>query len=219
MLSRILIPEYVLSKRGSSYVENARQHKGDVPLAKTDIAKFYPSTTRPMVMEMFVREFRCAKDIAGILADICCYQQSHLPTGSPISGRVAYLAGKGMFDEVNQLAIKTGSKMTVYVDDITISGPSVNKRLITDVRAIIRKHGLKTKRSKTKTFAASAPKHVTGAVIVGDKIRLPNMRHKKIKETRSALGAASGEEKERLARSLKGRLQEAKQVLREIKEG
>lgn len=81
LLSRIEIPEYVYSQKGRSYVDNARQHTGNVPLGKTDISKFYPSTTRQMVWRMFSEDFNCANDIADILADICCYQQKHLPTG------------------------------------------------------------------------------------------------------------------------------------------
>lgn len=162
---------------------------------------------------MFVREFRCAGDIANILADLCCYQMKHLPTGSPISGRVAFFAAKTMFDEINELAQKTKSRMTVYVDDVTMSGPAVTKRLISEVRGAVRRHGLKTKQSKTKTFPADASKTVTGGVIVGDVVRLPNPRHRKIWETRRAVQRATGDERKRLLRSLKGRLQEAKQIL------
>ena len=213
LLSRIETPEYVYSQKGRSYVDNARQHTGNVPLGKTDISKFYPSTTRQMVWRMFTEDFKCAKDIADILADICCYQQKHLPTGSPLSGRIAFFAARPMFDEIYETAKKTNNKMTLYVDDITLSGQGVTKTLMSDIRKTVRRHGLKTKNSKTKTFAANSSKPITGTVVVGEEVRLPNPRHKKIWETRRALRNATGSEIKRLLKSLNGRLQEAKQVL------
>lgn len=213
LLSRIEVPEYVYSQRGRSYVDNARQHTGNVPLGKTDISKFYPSTTRQMVWRMFSEDFKCANDIADILADICCFQQKHLPTGSALSGRIAFFAARRMFDEIYEKATSDGIKMTLYVDDITLSGQDVTKTLVSQVRQTVRRHGLKTKSSKTKTFSANVPKTVTGVVVVGGEVCLPNSRHKKIWEDRRALQKAVGKEKTRLVRSLKGRLQEAKQIL------
>ena len=214
LLSRIEVPDYVFSQKGRSYTDNARQHVGNFPLGKTDISKFYPSTTRPMVWRMFSQTFRCANDVADILADICCYQQTHLPTGSSLSGRVAFFAALPMFDEIHETAKRSESCMTVYVDDITLSGPAVTKRLISEIRQTVRQHGLKTKEAKTKTFPADSPKAVTGAIIAGDSLRLPNARHKKIWETRRAIREASCDEKTKLLRSLKGRIQEAGQILK-----
>lgn len=212
LLARIEVPDYVYSQKGRSYVDNARQHTGNVPLGKTDISKFYPSTTRQMVWRMFSEDFKCAKDIADILADICCYQQKHLSTGSPLSGRIAFFSARKMFDEIHEKVGSSSSTMTLYVDDITLSGQDVTKKLISQVRQTVRRHGLRTKNSKTKTFAANAPKTVTGVVVVGDDVCLPNSRHKKIWEDRHALKSARGEEKKRLFKSLRGRLQEAKQI-------
>lgn len=212
LLSRIELPDYVYSQKGRSYADNAKQHTGNFPLGKTDISKFYPSTTRQMVWRMFANEFKCANDVADILADVCCYQQKHLPTGSSLSGRIAFFAARSMFDSVSNIAKDTGSRMTVYVDDITLSGPSVTKRLLVKVRQVVRQHGLRTKDSKTRTFPAETPKTVTGVVIVGDSVCLPNSRHKKIWETRRSIREASELDHEKLVRSLKGRLQEANQI-------
>ena len=214
LLARIELPDYVFSQKGRSYADNARYHAGDTPVGKTDISSFYPSTTRQMVWRMFSNDFKCANDVADILADICCYKQAHLPTGSSLSGRIAFFAAKPAFDAVKERASRGGSRMSLYVDDITLSGPSATKGLLADVRQIVRRHGLKTKNSKTKTFAAGTPKMVTGAVVIGGEIRLPNARHKKIFEVRKAIRLASPAERSALMRALRGRMQEAKQVLK-----
>lgn len=113
LLGKIETPDYVHSKAGRSYVGNANQHKGNTALAKTDISKFYPSTTRKMVWEMFVNKFKCAKHVADILADVCCYNQKHIPTGSPISGRIAFFASIDLFDQVDAYCKKEGCHFTL----------------------------------------------------------------------------------------------------------
>lgn len=213
LFSRIELPDYLFSKKGRSYADNARTHLGDHPLIKTDIHRFYPSVKRSMVFRMFAVDFQCADDVAANLADICCYKQEHLPTGSPLSGRIAFHAAKHMFDQVAELAHEADCRMTAFVDDITVSGKGATKKLLGNIRKIVHQHGLKTKQKKSKTFAAGAAKLVTGAVVVGNEVRLPNVRHKKIHTTRRELAAASGVEQLRLRRILKGRLQEARQIL------
>ena len=214
LLGRIELPDYLFSRKGRSYADTARQHVGSQPLVKTDISKFYPSTTRRMVMKLFIEDFQCAEDVANRLADICCYKRENLPTGSPLSGRVAFFAARHLFDEVAALASVSTCKMTTYVDDITLSGPNATKALLGEVRKIVSRHGLTTKQKKSKTFSASAAKTVTGAVIVGNELRLPNQRHRRISEAHQDVRTSSGSNRSRAARVLRGRLQEANQILK-----
>lgn len=216
LLSRVELPDYLYSRKGRSYADNAQQHVGSHPVAKTDISKFYPSTTRAMVVAMFRNDFQCAEDVSHRLADICCYRQEHLPTGSPLSGRMAFFAGKHMFDEVAKLAETSECTLTVYVDDITLSGAVASKRLLSEVRQIVRRHGFKTQQRKSKTFAAGAPKIITGAVATLGGLRLPNERHRKIWLARKEAQRIDMErpiDRVRAQRELRGRLQEAKQIL------
>ncbi len=214
LFARIEVPEYVYSRKGRSYVDNARFHIGDTPLGKTDISKFYPSTTRAMVLRMFIERFKCATDIAEILADICCYQQKHLPTGSPLSGYLAFFSAQPVFDDIYQFSVAHGSRMSLYVDDLTFSGDAVSKQFVAYVRGKIRQHGLKTKESKSKTFPAHATKIVTGVAVTEDGLRLPNSRHKKIHGIRQELVNADDERRASLLRSLVGHAQEAQYIQR-----
>jgi hypothetical protein len=213
LLARVATPDYVYSKRRRSYADNAAQHLGHTPLIKADIHRFYPSTTRAMVYRLFLEDFGCAADIANRLADLCCYQREHLPTGSALSGRIAFLAARSMFDEVKAIADREKCKMTAYVDDIAVSGDRATTRLLGEIRQVVSRHGLKTKARKCRTYSASSPKELTGTVIVGGELRLPNARHWKIWQKRKELETAAPSERAGLARSLSGRLQEAKQIL------
>jgi len=213
LFKRIELPDYVYSKKGRSYVDNARQHVGNSALAKTDISGFYPSVTHKMVYRVFRYNFHCAPDVARRLADICCYRQEHVPTGSKVSGYLAFFAARQMFDDIFALVMKSGCRMTLYVDDITVTGPHANLRLLAEIRKIIRHYGLTSKHTKSRTYAPSAVKTVTGVIVAEKGLRLPNVRHLKIRNIRREIVKAPPAEKDRLRRSLRGRLQEAKQVL------
>ncbi len=183
LLARIKAPSYLTSTKGFSYIDNAKMHIGPVKLVKTDIAKFYPSTTFQMVYEMFIKLFKCAGDIADMLAKICCFNQRHIPTGSTLSGKIAFLSAKNMFDEIERLVILHNCILSIYVDDITVSGNKANGKLLWEVKKIIKKHGYSTKRQKSKLYKEYQPKTITGAVIKEWDLLLPNRRHKKIWET------------------------------------
>lgn len=213
LLSRIEMPDYLYSQKERSYVHNAKQHVGNHCLIKTDIHKFYPSTTRLMVYHLFKFDFECAADIASRLADICCYRQQYLPTGSPLSGYVAFLSAKPMFDEIANLATSKHCKMTVYVDDVTISGQAATKEMLWEIRKIIYRYGFKTKSKKSIFYKRTLAKEVTGSIIFGNDLRLPNKRHLKILETRREIEKASAFDRKILFMQLKGRLQEARQII------
>ncbi|MFW5440353.1 MAG: RNA-directed DNA polymerase, partial [Methylophilaceae bacterium] len=100
LLARIEVPDYVYHKKGRSHILNAHEHKGHHGVIKTDISAYYPSVSRQHIKAMFINEFKCAKDVAGTLADICSYNGMHLPTGSPISGYIAFFANKELYDSV-----------------------------------------------------------------------------------------------------------------------
>ena len=213
LLSRIETPDYVYHKRGRSHVKNAAEHIGYHLVAKTDISNYYPSITKASLKSMFIKQFKCAIDVAGLLADICTYESTHLATGSPVSGYLAFWASKEFFDKVNVLSKTRGCIFTLYVDDLTISGSAATKSLLQEVRALAKINGLRTKSTKSKTFAPHAAKILTGVVVRGNECLLPNKRHKAIFDNRVAIGnAKQSDEKEALKRSLKGKLMAAKQI-------
>ncbi len=218
-LARIELPDYVFSKKTRSYIDNANEHKGVHPIAKTDISGYFPSISKQMVKQMFIDQFKCAKDIADILANICCYQQKHVPTGSIISGYVAFFACKKLFDQIHEFAVNASCTFTLYVDDLTISGNAATKKFIYEIRKMIVSYGLAIKKSKTRTYSAYAPKVITGVVVRLNTCLLPNSRHKDINDTKVKIQKSVNEaEKLTLNKSLKGRLQEAKQIER-VNEG
>lgn len=213
LLARIELPDYVHAQKGHSYVTNAKAHLGDVPVIKTDLTAYYPSVNFRQVFNLFLSDFKCQPDVAWLLARICTVRGEHVPTGSEISGIVAYLASRKMFDEIHGLAIENGCTMTCYVDDIVLSGPRATKRLLVQVRRIAKRHGMDTKDKKSKTYAAHATKTITGCIVRGNRLLLPNARRKMITELRRKLKSDLDEEtRSCIDASLRGRIQEAKQI-------
>jgi hypothetical protein len=213
LLSRIETPNYVYSKRRRSYIDNAEQHLGMTPLVKTDVNKFYPSTTWPMVYRLFHERFECAQDIAARLADICCFHQKHLPTGSALSGYVAFFAVQPMFDDIAAICAAHQCEMTLFVDDLTASGPGATKKMLSEIRASVRYFGLKTRGDKSITYAASQAKEVTGAVLIGERLLLPNKQHLKLWRARRDIPSLPLSARPKALQALAGREQQAKQIL------
>jgi hypothetical protein len=215
LLKRIALPDYVYSKKGRSHIDNAAQHLGRGRLVKTDIRKFFPNTTREMILRLFVEDFECAEDLSHLLADLCCFDKRHLPTGSPISGYLAFLASKPAFDRIHFLAAERNCVMTAFVDDIAASGVQADANLLTAIRRELLRSGLKTAGRKSRAYGSNSPKKLTGAVLTPDGLRVPNKLHRSVKMTRAQLAqCTNAEERAKLSLRLRGQLAAMDQIRR-----
>lgn len=214
LLSRIEVPDYVHSQKGRSYVSNAKAHANNAPVAKTDISKYFPSTSFAHVQRFFTEDLKCPSDVAWHLSKLCTFK-GHIPTGSQISNPLAFLANCPMFDRIQSYAREHGCVMTLLQDDIVISGPAASKKILNEVLMVIRRSGLRAspKRKKTKTYPASAVKVVTGVVLKGKSITLPNRRRRMLADAYAkAMKAETKEERAAAVLELRGRINEADQV-------
>jgi len=214
LLSRIEVPDYVHSKKGHSYVSNALAHANNTPIAKTDISKYFTSTSFAHIQRLFTEDLRCPKDVAWYLSKVCTFN-GYIPTGSQISNPLAFLANRPMFDRIHDYAREQRCVMTLFQDDIVISGAAASKRMLNDVLMEIRRSGLRAspKRKKTKTYPASAVKVITGVIVKGKSTTLPNRRRKLIADAYArAMKAVTEEERAAAVLELRGRINEAHQV-------
>ena len=214
LLGRIEVPSYVHSQKGCSYVTNAKTHANGMPVAKTDIAKYFPSTTFGHVQRFFEKDLKCPKDVAWYLSKLCTFD-SHIPTGSKISNFLAFLANRPMFDRIYEYARSRGCVMTLLQDDILISGAAASKETLNHVLMEIRRSGLRAspKRRKTKTYPASSVKVLTGVAVKGTSISVPNRRRKLMAEAYSKAQKAKTEaQRAEAVLELRGRINEADQI-------
>lgn len=180
LLIRIKIPNYLHSGRKKhSHVTNANQHLGDKRVLTTDISAFFQSTSRDKVFCFFLNMMKCSSDVADILSHICTYN-GHIPTGSQLSMPLAFWSNFRMFDQLEKLSIKHNVAMSVYVDDITFSGNSINRLFLSTVRKIISSNGHIAHPEKTKIFGKKDIKVITGVVIDGNNTLITNKQNKLI---------------------------------------
>lgn len=180
LLIKIKLPNYLHSGRKEhSYVTNANQHLGEKRVLTTDISAFFQSTARDNVFCFFLNIMKCSSDVADTLSHICTYN-GYIPTGSKLSMPLAFWSNLRMFDQLEKLSIKHNVCMSVYVDDITFSGNSINRLFLSTVRKIITSNGHTPHPEKTKIFGKKDIKVITGVVINGDDTLITNKQNKLI---------------------------------------
>ena len=190
-LYQLNFPEYVFSGiRGRSAFGNAIYHINCKYMLKLDMSKFFPNTHRNSIYEFFKNKLKMSSDVALICTDIVTVNYdrikntNHLPSGTPTSQILSYLANIDMFDAI--IEYTTGHKLqcTIYVDDITVSSMTrhISKKEESEIKNIIRKHKQNLSKGKTIRYGANEYKKVTGFVIApNNKLVIPNKIKSKIK--------------------------------------
>lgn len=184
LLSRITPPDFLFCPvKKRCYVTNAAQHSGHRTIRSLDIHKYFPSTTSRRVFWFFNTIMQCDRDIAGTLTSLTCYRE-HLPTGSPLSPIMAFFAHYDMWNAIAAICRREGLTLTVYVDDVTVSGDKVQDRLIWEIKEVFHGTGLRYHKEKA---SSGRPTEVTGVFVTTDGI---TVAHKQFKKLRLGLAAA-----------------------------
>ncbi len=201
---RLEPPDFLMSPvRGRSNIDNAARHRTAASYRLLDIADFYPNCSANKVAEFFGKQLDCPPDVVAILVKLTT-QDGFLPQGSPSSPILAYLAYKDMWDEVASIAQNAGNQVTVYVDDVTISGGEVLGETVWKIKELLHKHGHQTKDEKEEARKETAVK-VTGIVLRDERMLLPNFQHQKRHSLKMLLEhTPEGLEREKLLAAIAG---------------
>ena len=213
LLSRIEVPDYLhCPVKGRSYITAARPHVGAAEIYLCDIADFFPNCTAAKVAWFFRTVLRNKPDIAGRLTSLTTMGGA-LPQGSPASPHLAFFAYQDMWDELHAAILEANCIMTVYADDITISGDRVSGLLRHRVRQIVGRHGHRLKAEKDRTVL-QRPTPTLGTIITSGGLRLPNRQHLAAHALAMQIAEMKdGPKREKLLQSLKGRRTQAMQVV------
>ena len=152
--------------------------------------------------------------MASILTKLLTFKD-RLPTGSPSSPLIAYFAYVDMWDEINEIVENANCKLSLYIDDVTISGQSISEKLIWEVKKKIYSNGLSVNESKQKYYSGKQPRQVTGVILTSTgELKVPNRQHLKMHKTRKLIKRASSPKiKEQLTQKLKGLESQANQII------
>ena len=208
LLSRIETPKWLQSsKKGCSYKTNAQFHQHSRQVITLDIKSFYQNTTQNMIRLCFLEIFECSPDVAYILSKICCFN-NHLPTGSKISIYLSFFANSKMFDEICRIAQLRNASISIYVDDITISGNGVDYSVLNTITKAIERNGHSISQHKTKRFTANRTPIITGVAVSKNSLKPTNKHYKrlrhKIKNLQKNYSHLTKYDLEREGQSIKG---------------
>lgn len=215
ILKRVLMPDFIYAPaKKKSYIDNASVHKGAHDIKCLDIAAYFQSTPSERVYWFFNKQMKCSPDVSGILAKILTLDNGSLPTGSPSSCIISYFSHLDMWEKIGISAQNYQCTLSVYVDDLTISGNAVPEVLITEIKATFNQYGLKSKGSKEKHYHNAKAAEITGVIVKRDgSLGIPNRQHKKIHTLRKKLKVEKDESKRhRLIQQIKGCEMQKKQV-------
>lgn len=171
-------------KRKRSIVTNARQHRNRRWVCNIDLEDFFPSINFGRVRGFFIknRDFELRKDVATVLAQIACHDNS-LPQGSPCSPVISNLVAHLLDMRLVKLARSTGCSYSRYADDLTFStnkkqfpadiampagdeGPNAHLWLPGDtLRDEIERAGFRINHHKTHVMYRTSRQKVTGLVV------------------------------------------------------
>lgn len=211
---RLQTPDYLMAPvRGRSNIDNAVRHKGARSFHLLDVEDFYPSCSANKVAEFFSKKLGCPPDVVKILLELTTFKDA-LPAGSPASPSLAFWAYQDMWDEIAAIAAAAGCTLTVYVDDITISGDLVLGETVYSIKERLKHHG-HTFKQKKEASQINGTVEATGVILhPSGKVALPNNKHWDIHRIRTEVQRApDGPEKELKATSLRGRESNLRRIL------
>lgn len=206
LLLRVENPDYLMAPvRGRSNIDNAARHKGARSFHLLDVEDFYPRCSANKVASFFSITLRCPPDVVKILLELVTLNGA-LPAGSPASPSLAFWAYQDMWDEISDIAHKAGCSLTLYVDDITVSGNLIPGNAIYSIKERLKHHGHSFKEKK-EASQIDGNVEVTGVILQpSGKVALPNKHHKAMHQLRNQVRRLpEGPEKELQAASLRGR--------------
>ncbi|MGA1799277.1 reverse transcriptase family protein [Sphingomonas sp. 4RDLI-65] len=206
-LSQIEAPDFLFCPvKGRSYISNAAAHRHNRAVRCLDIKRFFPSTPSRRVFWFFKTVMGLRGDAAGLLTDLATFK-GRLPTGSPLSPILAYFAFHDMWAEIAAFCKSRDYVLTVYIDDVTVSGQKVPLSDLWYIKTIIRRYGLEY--HKEKSFI-DRPAEITGVILRDGAVSAPHRQHQKRKAASEALrgGAIDIDVVGRQLKGLEGQLRQ-----------
>lgn len=158
-----LPPHLLGSVKGRSVVDNMDSHIEPQTLARIDIADFFPSIENRSVYATYRNIFGASPKVADLLTKVTTFER-RLPQGAPTSPMVANLVMIPTANSLQRICQERGLKLTIWVDDICISGRNTRDAIEPIIKRITRA-GYAVRRSKIDVMPRSVAQTVTGGVV------------------------------------------------------
>ena len=159
---------------GRSIVTNAVNHINKKYVLNIDLKDFFPSVTKDRVKDLFQE-----LDIPMECVDLVLLNDV-LPQGSPCSPVISNLICRDMDRDMEEYAKTLNLSYSRYADDMTFSGDNINRDVINNIYAIVRKHRLIVNKEKTVVLGRHRRQLVTG-LVVNEKVSIPKETRKRVR--------------------------------------
>ncbi len=129
-----------------------KEHKMSSLIIVLDIKNFYGSVPTERVFNFLTQICQLNIDVAKSIFKFITYRNT-IPIGISTSSLVSFWACKDVFDEIYDYCVNSEYNMTLYADDIIISGDIKNpNKLISLVQKTISKAGLSLNHRKIRIY-------------------------------------------------------------------
>jgi len=190
VLNKIRIDPVFYGVKGTCMVDAIRMHCQKPLVISMDVQNFFPSVTREEIRHALLTR-GMTKEVVKVITRLTTYQ-NRLPQGAPTSPILAALALQPKVREIlNMLAPYEGMNISVYVDDITISGPEGLKRFINPITKVIKNSPFSVHPGKTKKMYPQDPPVVLGVEIHGPQLTTTPEFDAKLLDARDRFGSNS----------------------------
>lgn len=160
---------------GRSVLNNAQIHVGHNYVFNIDLKDFFPSILQSRVWKRLqLAPFNFSKEIANILAGLCCSYDSNveanvLPQGSPASPLLTNAICDKLDRRMKGVAKRFGLHYSRYADDMTFSSMrnvyQADGEFRAEIQRIISEQGFRMNESKTRLQKRGARQEVTGLTV------------------------------------------------------
>lgn len=152
---------------------NAEVHLGSRLVLNVDLKDFFPSIRLTRIKKLFEylntnKSLQLTTEDLIALTKLCGTYSHGLPQGAPTSPMITNLICLQMDKQLTELALNEGYTYTRYADDITFSTENLTKdigSLYKPISQIVRSHGFKLNRDKSRILRPHRRQEITGVVI------------------------------------------------------
>lgn len=213
LLKRIKLPDFIYAPaKGRSYVSNAQSHVNAAVVRSLDIKEYFYSTPSKRIYWFFHQRMKCSPDVASVLTKLLTFK-NRLPTGSPSSPILSYFGHIEMWEAISEIVKEASCTLTVYMDDVTISGDNVPDKIVWQIKKQFYCYGLFDNKDKEKHSTGKIARKVTGIIINNGRLKIPNIQHMNMYACRQQIFRESDPDKQKkLQQRLQGLESQAQQI-------
>lgn len=161
LLSKIHSHEAVFPRKKASIKDVLLPHEAQPVVIACDISDFFPSLRTAGLKSLF-SDLGFSNEMTNLLLRLTTYK-GHVPQGAPTSSSIARLYVSDLANSIEKyIADIPHAQVSIYADDIIISGPVGLKRCLPGLNKIANRYKLKFNHKKNRVMQDPADQKALG---------------------------------------------------------